>query len=165
MKPNFSLIGTLFWFPLRRSPSLLLEKIYPPERMIELITSFTKEADNILLFLHNVNKIIIMENEGQVLYENTIEKTDKTRKDLVEFWEYLKNISTNHETTHLQNSKAVTYNAQVVTNDVKEGRRKTYLFKIIHYFQGKTRYVIKSDETVQTKRKYSTCWSCISNAV
>ncbi|XP_052686906.1 sacsin-like [Crassostrea angulata] len=130
--------GTLFWFPLRRSPSLLLEKIYPPERMIELITSFTKEADNILLFLHNVNKIIIMENEGQVLYENTIEKTDETRKDLVEFWEYLKNISTNHETTYLQNSKAVTYNAQVVTNDVKEGRRKTYLFKIIHYFQGKT---------------------------
>lgn len=136
MNSNFSSTGTLFWFPLRRFPSLLLDTIYPPERMMELITSFTKEADNILLFLHNVNKIIIMENEGQILYEITNGKTDKTRKELIEFWKYLKNLSTDLE-TKLQNSKSVTYNAQLVINNVKEGRRKTTLYKIVHYFQGK----------------------------
>ncbi|XP_062620066.1 sacsin-like, partial [Saccostrea cucullata] len=127
--------NTLFWFPLRRAPSSLLDKIYLPSRMMELMESFRKEADTTLLFLRYINSITIMENRDSVLYEVTIEGTGASVDNFSDLREctrdWLKNTSTKPE-----DSQSVAYNALVITKDGKEGSGKKAEFKIVNFYQG-----------------------------
>ncbi|XP_068123047.1 sacsin [Hyperolius riggenbachi] len=49
--------GTFFRFPLRIQPSLLSSNLYNKEKVLELYESFRADADTVLLFLKNVQKV------------------------------------------------------------------------------------------------------------
>uniref|UniRef100_UPI00358E8447 sacsin n=1 Tax=Myxine glutinosa TaxID=7769 RepID=UPI00358E8447 len=49
--------GTIFRFPLRKSPSQLSSNLYSKEEVMELFHSFIADADTVLLFLKNVKKV------------------------------------------------------------------------------------------------------------
>uniref|UniRef100_A0ABM5EIA6 Sacsin-like n=1 Tax=Pogona vitticeps TaxID=103695 RepID=A0ABM5EIA6_9SAUR len=51
--------GTLFRFPLRQSPSKISENLYSPERVQELLLTFLKDAPMSLLFLRNIQKLML----------------------------------------------------------------------------------------------------------
>ncbi|KAJ8024031.1 Sacsin [Holothuria leucospilota] len=61
---DYSLKGTIFRFPLRRSPSALCSSVYSEEKMEELLDSFKQEALVVLLFLRNVEKISVVVRES-----------------------------------------------------------------------------------------------------
>ncbi|XP_053312398.1 sacsin [Spea bombifrons] len=58
--------GTFFRFPLRVQPSLLSSNLYNKEKVLELFESFRADADTVLLFLKNVQKVSlhIRERDG-----------------------------------------------------------------------------------------------------
>lgn len=129
--------GTLFWFPLRRAPSLLLDKLYSPQRMKELMDSFRKEADTILLFLQNIDSIMIMENQSQVMYEVTVTNYDTTQQEFSKCRKHIKDQLKKLEAKFPEDSISVTYNAQLVTHNVKEEQKKSTTYRIVNYHQGK----------------------------
>lgn len=129
--------GTLFWFPLRRAPSLLLDKVYLPKRMEELMVSFMREADTILLFLQNIDSITIMDNQNQVLYEVTVKNCDTTQQEFSKCRKQIKDQLKKLGTKCPEESISVTYNAQLVTHNVKEEQKKSTTYKIVNYHQGK----------------------------
>uniref|UniRef100_A0A8C5P842 Sacsin molecular chaperone n=1 Tax=Leptobrachium leishanense TaxID=445787 RepID=A0A8C5P842_9ANUR len=49
--------GTIFRFPLRVQPSLLSSNLYNKKKVLELFESFRTDADTVLLFLKNVQKV------------------------------------------------------------------------------------------------------------
>lgn len=67
--------GTLFRFPLRVRPSQLSSNVYNKEKVLELFESFKADADTVLLFLKNVNRISlhVRESDGteRVLFQVT----------------------------------------------------------------------------------------------
>ncbi|XP_061181059.1 sacsin-like [Saccostrea echinata] len=127
--------NTLFWFPLRRAPSTLLEKIYLPSSMMALIESFRREADTTLLFLRYISSITIMENRDSVLYKVTIEGTGASKDKFSDLREYtrdwLKDTNAKPE-----DSQSIAYNALVITKNGKEGSAKKEVFKIVNFYQG-----------------------------
>eukprot|EP00105_Crassostrea_gigas_P022227 XP_011441669.1 PREDICTED: sacsin-like [Crassostrea gigas] len=52
---NFA--GTVFWFPLRNSPSNLSENVYTPKKVSDLLASFKKEIGTEMLFLTSIEEI------------------------------------------------------------------------------------------------------------
>ncbi|KAK3610804.1 hypothetical protein CHS0354_031070, partial [Potamilus streckersoni] len=49
--------GTLFWFPLRDTPSVLSNTTYTADKVLDLFKSFQTEAHNILIFLKSLVSI------------------------------------------------------------------------------------------------------------
>lgn len=56
--------GTFFRFPLRVQPSLLSHNLYNKEKVLELFESFKADADTVLLFLKNVQKVSLHVREA-----------------------------------------------------------------------------------------------------
>eukprot|EP00079_Xenopus_tropicalis_P015003 XP_004912121.1 PREDICTED: sacsin isoform X1 [Xenopus tropicalis] len=56
--------GTFFRFPLRVQPSLLSNNLYNKEKVLELFESFRADADTVLLFLKNVEKVSLHVREA-----------------------------------------------------------------------------------------------------
>ena len=59
--------GTLFWFPLRKTPSDLSQNIYSEEKCLDLFRSFKHESPEMLLFFTSIEKIEIYKDEGHEL--------------------------------------------------------------------------------------------------
>ncbi|XP_056009880.1 sacsin-like isoform X2 [Ostrea edulis] len=78
--------GTLFWFPLRNSPSELSENVYTLEKIADLLKSFKEEIGSELLFLTSVENIGVYKiNNGNCETEYSVALdgscTEKARKD------------------------------------------------------------------------------------
>ncbi|KAM9321383.1 sacsin isoform 3-T3 [Gastrophryne carolinensis] len=56
--------GTFFRFPLRLQPSMLSSNLYNKEKVLELYESFRADADTVLLFLKNVQKVSLHVREA-----------------------------------------------------------------------------------------------------
>ncbi|XP_030627941.1 sacsin-like [Chanos chanos] len=52
--------GTLFRFPLRSEPSAIADNKYDSAKISQLFSSFIKDVDLCLLFLRNVNKVLLL---------------------------------------------------------------------------------------------------------
>ncbi|XP_076434838.1 sacsin-like [Babylonia areolata] len=52
--------GTLFWFPLRQSPSELSRTVYVERNVEQLLESFKAEAPSLLLFLNHILSVSIL---------------------------------------------------------------------------------------------------------
>ncbi|XP_048775772.2 sacsin-like [Ostrea edulis] len=78
--------GTLFWFPLRNSPSDLSENVYTLEKIADLLKSFKEEIGSELLFLTSVENIGVYKiNNGNCETEYSVALdgrcAEKARKD------------------------------------------------------------------------------------
>ena len=55
--------GTLFWFPLRQSPSDLSSTVYTDRSVNDLLASFRAEAPSLLLFLNHIQRVRILSRD------------------------------------------------------------------------------------------------------
>src|SRR6218665_8052 len=88
---------TLFRFPLRSKGTKLSETTYTPDKVRELFGDLEKDADIILLFMTNIEKIEIFEktSDGQIMKTLEIKITDScvqtVRKQRQTFLEMTRN--------------------------------------------------------------------------
>ncbi|KAG9491985.1 hypothetical protein GDO78_000478 [Eleutherodactylus coqui] len=126
--------GTFFRFPLRVQPSLLSNNLYNKEKVLELYESFRADADTVLLFLKNVQKVSlhIREADGSeklvfrvTASENKLLKHDRPNSIKIlgtAIDNYCKGVPSNSIT-------CVTYHANIVVEDesVKETQTSSWL--------------------------------------
>ncbi|XP_063807744.1 sacsin isoform X3 [Pseudophryne corroboree] len=126
--------GTFFRFPLRVQPSLLSNNLYTKEKVLELYESFRADADTVLLFLKNVQKVSlhVREVDGSeslvfrvTASENKLLKHD--RPNSIKILEksidgYCKGVPSNSVT-------CVTYHVNIIVEDekVKETQTSSWL--------------------------------------
>ncbi|XP_028817389.1 sacsin isoform X2 [Denticeps clupeoides] len=77
--------GTLFRFPLRIKPTQLSCNVYNKEKVLELFESFKADADTVLLFLKNVQKVSlhVRESDGteRMLFQVTAEENPDDKQE------------------------------------------------------------------------------------
>ena len=58
--------GTVFWFPLRQTPSKLSETVYDQARVRQLKQALRGEMDTLLLFLKSIERIEVFSHDGDL---------------------------------------------------------------------------------------------------
>ncbi|XP_073439129.1 sacsin [Dendrobates tinctorius] len=126
--------GTFFRFPLRVQPSLLSHNLYNKEKVLDLYESFRADADTVLLFLKNVQKVSlhIREADGSeklvfrvTASENKLLKHDRPNSIKIlgsAIDNYCKGVPSNSIT-------CVAYHVNIVAEDesVKETQTSSWL--------------------------------------
>lgn len=126
--------GTFFRFPLRVQPSLLSSNLYNKEKVLELYESFRADADTVLLFLKNVQKVSLHVREADgseklifrvTASENKLLKHDRPNSIKIlgsSIDSYCKGVPSNSIT-------CVTYHVNIVVEDesVKETQTSSWL--------------------------------------
>ncbi|KAG8452898.1 hypothetical protein GDO86_004628 [Hymenochirus boettgeri] len=126
--------GTIFRFPLRVEPSLLSNNLYNKDKVLELYESFRADADTVLLFLKNVQKVSLHVREAdgseKLLFRVTASENKSGKHDrpnCIKILEkaidgYCKGIPSNSIT-------CVTYNVNIGVEDesVKETQTSSWL--------------------------------------
>lgn len=73
--------GSLFWFPLRQTPSYLSTKVFCQSDVTELINMFKKELPCLPLFLKNITDVSICDEEETRLFSVTCNVAKKLVKE------------------------------------------------------------------------------------
>ncbi|KAM8977638.1 sacsin [Pelodytes ibericus] len=126
--------GTIFRFPLRLQPSLLSSNLYNKEKVLELFDSFRADADTVLLFLKNVQKVSLHVRDAdgteKILFGVTASESKSLKHDRpnsIKMLEtaiggYCKKVPSNSIT-------CVTYHVNILVEDesVKETQTSSWL--------------------------------------
>lgn len=76
--------GTMFWFPLRQTPSPLSNNIYPEDQVLNLLQAFLTESNRSLIFLKTICTVQLYVNHHHVddILANTMTKTHERNSEL-----------------------------------------------------------------------------------
>ncbi|XP_069939467.1 sacsin-like isoform X2 [Cherax quadricarinatus] len=128
--------STLFWFPLRQSPSELSDTVYSYEHVIKLFESFGVEAAECLTFLKSLEKIclkrIIEDNKLPTITHDV----QLNSPFMTEVQGKRKNFRQRLKECNGFPSQAITCCYDVTVKSVQENNTKQRVMRILHYLPG-----------------------------
>ncbi|CAC5394544.1 SACS [Mytilus coruscus] len=122
--------GTLFWFPLRTSVSLLSTNVYCSSKIEGTLELFKIEIHLVLLFLKYLTQIELCSSKGQLLHKTEVNFDDrKTCDSLCSMW---KKIESGSRNTH-----SVAFNCTTHTIASPRGQsQRSQPWTVVHFYAG-----------------------------
>lgn len=148
--------GTMFWFPLRQTPSPLSNNIYPEEQVLNLLQAFLIESNRSLIFLKTLCSVQMYVNHHDVedIKADKITKTHERNTELQqmnfgkEIACYSVKISNKHEDL-VQKRRAFLNELKEIGSNVPSESSQWVFNTIVH-----TEWKCKSEETKIAKTRW-----------
>ncbi|XP_071133529.1 sacsin-like [Mytilus edulis] len=123
--------GTIFWFPLRTSPSQLSSNEYSSSKLEGAIEMLKTSAHHVLLFMKYLKEIEVSSISGQLLHKTTLIFDDTKMSDcLCSMWDKIENGTCD--------SSYIAFNCttHTISNQKRSQCQKSQLWTVLHYYAG-----------------------------